>query len=129
MWTPPHFWALALFMNDDYTKAGVPMFPCTHGCVVTRRYILVYTLLLAPIAIAAAFTSIGGPVYLAMALIMNAGFIWHAVKVWRRGEDAAKADTYKAERAMFKFSLLYLLLHFSALLIEGVLRSSGMGGW
>ena len=129
MWTPPHFWALALFMNDDYTKAGVPMLPVTHGRVVTRRHILVYTLLLAPVTVGAAFTSIGGPVYLAVAVMMNAGFIWHAVKVWRRGEDVAKADKYKAERAMFKFSLLYLLLHFTALLIEGVLRAYGMGGW
>lgn len=129
MWTPPHFWALALFMNDDYTKAGVPMLPVTHGRVVTRRHILIYTLLLAPVAIGAAFTSIGGPVYLAVAVMMNAGFIWHAIKVWRRHEDVAKADKYKAERAMFKFSLLYLLLHFTALLVEGVLRAYGMGGW
>ncbi|AXX97083.1 heme o synthase [Profundibacter amoris] len=129
MWTPPHFWSLALFMNDDYTKAGIPMLPVTHGRRVTRAHILVYTLLLAPVAVGAGFTSIGGPVYLTASVLLNAWFIAGAVKIWRRSEEAAVADKYAAERKFFRISLLYLFLHFGALLAEGILRSFGMGGW
>ncbi len=129
MWTPPHFWSLALFMNDDYTKAGIPMLPVTHGRRVTRAHILIYTLLLAPVAVGAAFTSIGGPVYLTASVLLNAWFIVGAVKIWRRSEQAAVADKYAAERKFFRISLLYLFLHFGALLTEGVLRNFGMGGW
>jgi protoheme IX farnesyltransferase len=129
MWTPPHFWSLALFMNDDYTKAGVPMLTVTHGRPVTRRHIMAYTLLLAPVAVGAAFTSIGGPVYLAVAVLMNAGFILGAYRVLKRSETAALADKFATERKLFKFSLLYLFLHFGALLVEGGLRSYGLGGW
>ncbi|WP_428547791.1 heme o synthase [Profundibacter sp.] len=129
MWTPPHFWSLALFMNDDYTKAGIPMLPVTHGRRVTRAHILVYTLLLAPVAVSAGFTSIGGPVYLTASVLLNAWFIAGAVKIWRRSEEAAVADKYAAERKFFRISLLYLFLHFGALLAEGVLRTIGMGGW
>jgi len=129
MWTPPHFWSLALFMNDDYTKAGIPMLPVTHGRRVTRAHILVYTLLLAPVAVGAGFTSIGGPVYLTASVLLNAWFIAGAVKIWRRSEKAAVADKYAAERKFFRISLLYLFLHFGALLAEGILRSFGMGGW
>ena len=68
MWTPPHFWALALFMKEDYHAAGVPMLTVTHGRKSTRTHILVYTILLIPFAVGAAFTSIGGPIYLAVAL-------------------------------------------------------------
>jgi heme o synthase len=67
MWTPPHFWALALFMKDDYGKARVPMLTVTHGRKVTRAHILVYTLALVPVALGAGLTSIGGPIYLAVA--------------------------------------------------------------
>ena len=129
MWTPPHFWSLALFMNDDYTKAGIPMLPVTHGRRVTRAHILVYTLLLAPVAVGAGFTSIGGPVYLTASVLLNAWFIAGAVKIWRRSEAAAVADKYAAERKFFRISLLYLFLHFGALLAEGILHSFGMGGW
>ncbi len=129
MWTPPHFWSLALFMNDDYTKAGIPMLPVTHGRRVTRTHILAYTLLLAPVAVGAAFTSIGGPVYLTASVLLNVWFIAGAVKIWRRSEEAAVADKYAAERKFFRISLLYLFLHFGALLAEGVLRNFGMGGW
>ena len=129
MWTPPHFWALALFMNDDYTKAGIPMLPVTHGRRTTRVHILVYTLLLAPVAIGTAFTSVGGPVYLTAAVLLNLWFIAGAAKIWRRSEEDAMADKYRAERKFFRISLLYLFLHFVALLTEGVLRSFGMGGW
>lgn len=129
MWTPPHFWALALFMNADYDRAGVPMLTVTHGRRATRAHILAYTLLLAPVALGIAFTSIGGPVYLATSLVLNALFIAGAVRLWRRDEAAAAADGYRLEKRVFSFSLLYLFLHFTALLAEAALRSFGMGGW
>ena len=129
MWTPPHFWALALFMKDDYSKAGVPMLTVTHGRPATRRHILVYTLLLAPFALALGFTSIGGPVYLTVAVLLNARFIWGAARIRRRDEAVAEADGYKAEKAFFRFSLVYLFLHFGALLVEESLKPFGLGGW
>lgn len=129
VWTPPHFWALALFMNADYEKAGVPMLTVTHGRRVTRNHILAYTLLLAPLAVGTAFTSIGGPVYLAVALVLNAFFLLGAFRIWRRDEDASMADKYKIEKSFFGLSLLYLFLHFGALLAEAALRPYGLGGW
>jgi protoheme IX farnesyltransferase len=75
MWTPPHFWALALFMKTDYDDARVPMLTVTHGRKSTRIHVLVYTLLLFPVAVGTAFTSIGGPVYLAVALFFNIWFL------------------------------------------------------
>jgi protoheme IX farnesyltransferase len=129
MWTPPHFWALALFMRDDYSKAGVPMLTVTHGRRTTRAHILAYTLLLAPVAIAPAFTAVGGPIYLATALLLNARFVFGAWNLWRRDDAAAEADSYKAEKAFFRFSLAYLFLHFGALLAEAALRPWGLGGW
>jgi protoheme IX farnesyltransferase len=129
MWTPPHFWALALFMKDDYSKAGVPMLTVTHGRKSTRAHVLVYTILLAPVALAAAFTSIGGPVYLAISAVLNAGFLYGAWRIWRRDEAAAEADAYRVEKQVFRFSLYYLFLHFGAFLLEAALRSFGLGGW
>lgn len=129
MWTPPHFWALALFMNSDYEKAGVPMLTVTHGRRVTRRHIIVYTLLLAPVAIGTGLTSIGGPIYMSVAVILNALFILGAVNIWRRDEAVASADTYRAEKRFFGFSLLYLFLHFGAILAEAALKPWGYGGW
>ena len=129
MWTPPHFWALALFMKSDYKDAGVPMLTVTHGRRATRVHILAYTVLLAVLAVAAAVTSIGGPIYLATALVLNALFLRGAMHIWRRDEDAAEADNYAAERGFFKLSLLYLFLHFGAILGEAALRPWGLGGW
>ena len=129
MWTPPHFWALALFMKDDYSKAGVPMLTVTHGRKSTRAHVLVYTILLAPVALAAAFTSIGGPVYLVISAALNAGFLYGAWRIWRRDEAAAEADAYRVEKQVFRFSLYYLFLHFGAFLLEAALRSFGLGGW
>ncbi len=128
-WTPPHFWALALFMNEDYSKAGVPMLTVTHGRRVTRNHILAYTLALVPVSLGLGFTSIGGPVYLAVALALNAWFVSGALKLWRRDEAAAQADRYRSEKAFFRCSLYYLFLGFGALLVEATLRSLGMGGW
>ena len=129
MWTPPHFWALALFMKADYKEAGVPMLTVTHGRKVTRNHILVYTLLLAPFALALGVTSIGGPVYMTAAVLLNLLFVKGAIGLWRRDEDMARADEYRAEKKFFGFSLVYLFAHFTALLAEKGLQSFGMGGW
>ncbi|MCI5085240.1 MAG: heme o synthase [Rhodovulum sp.] len=129
MWTPPHFWALALFMKDDYSNAGVPMLTVTHGRKTTRTHILVYTLLLAPMALALAATSIGGPLYLAVSVVLNALFIKGAITIWRRDEDAAAADQYKVEKKFFRFSLVYLFLHFVALMVGVALADFGVGTW
>ena len=129
MWTPPHFWALALFMKEDYHAAGVPMLTVTHGRKVTRTHILVYTVLLVPVAIGAALTSIGGPLTLAVAVALNAGFVYGAWRIWLRDEAAAGADKYATEKQVFSFSLLYLFLHFAAFLAEAALKPYGLGGW
>ena len=118
MWTPPHFWALALFVKTDYGDAGVPMLTETHGRTSTRRHIIGYTLALVPVAISLAFTSIGGPLYLATAVVLNLAFLRGAVRVWRRTDADAEADNYLVEKKLFKLSLWYLFAHFGALLIE-----------
>ena len=129
MWTPPHFWALALFMKGDYDAAGVPMLTVTHGRRATRRHILVYTLLLAPLALGAAFTAIGGPIYLIVAVIFNTTFLKGAYDIWRRDEVRAEADGYAVEKKVFKHSLYYLFAHFGAILAGAVLAPYGLGAW
>ncbi len=129
MWTPPHFWALALFMKEDYSNAGVPMLTVTHGRKSTRKHIWVYTVLLAPVAVAAAFTGIGGPIYLLASLGLNGWFLWGAWRIWHRDEAVAEADNYAVEKSVFRFSLYYLFLHFGAILAEAALRPYGFGGW
>jgi heme o synthase len=129
MWTPPHFWALALFMKEDYHKAGVPMLTVTHGRRSTRVHVLAYTLVLVPVAVGAALTGIGGPVTLAVTVALNLWFVLGAVRIWQRDEAVAEADGYRVEKAFFRFSLLYLFLHFAAYLAEAVLKAQGLGGW
>ncbi|MDF0602411.1 heme o synthase [Psychromarinibacter sp. C21-152] len=129
MWTPPHFWALALFMKSDYDVAKVPMLTVTHGRRVTRNHVFGYTLSLAPVALGIGFTSIGGPVYLATSAVLNALFLKGAWTVWRRDEPAAEADGYAAERKLFRLSLSYLFLHFGALLVDATLKSFGVELW
>jgi protoheme IX farnesyltransferase len=126
MWTPPHFWALALFMKSDYHEAKVPMLTVTHGRRETRRQILIYTLVLAPVALGLAFTSVAGPVYLAAAIVLNAIFLKGAWEIWRRDEATAEADNYIVEKRVFRFSLYYLFLHFGALLVDAGLRNWGI---
>jgi protoheme IX farnesyltransferase len=126
MWTPPHFWALALFMRSDYDDAGVPMLTVTHGRPATRRRILAYTVVLAPVAVWLALTSVGGPVTLIVAVLLNAWFVKGAVEIWRRDEAMAEGDNYAVEKTFFRFSLYYLFLHFGALLIDLSLRSLGV---
>ncbi|MEL6375815.1 MAG: heme o synthase [Pseudomonadota bacterium] len=129
MWTPPHFWALALFTQQDYDNAEVPMLTVTHGRRSTRIHILVYTLLLAALAIALAFTSVGGPIYLVGALLLNAQFVRGAIGIWRRDEEASQADRFLTERKFFKASLLYLFAHFGLIGVEALLAPFGLGGW
>ena len=131
LWTPPHVWALALFRNDDYTRAGVPMLPVMAGDRATRNHILGYALVLAVAAIAPAFTSVGGPVYLAGALILNALFVGGAWRIWRRDAAASAADGFRTEKRFFGFSIVYLFLHFLLLLGEALVAKAGLApaGW
>jgi protoheme IX farnesyltransferase len=131
LWTPPHFWALALFRNDDYARAGVPMLPVTAGPRSTRRHILGYAVVLAVAALLPAFSGVGGPVYLAGAVVLNAPLLHGAWRVWRRDEGAAKADKFRVERRFFGFSILYLTLLFALLLAEAALRALDLtpAGW
>ncbi|ADO41923.1 protoheme IX farnesyltransferase [Ketogulonicigenium vulgare Y25] len=129
MWTPPHFWALDLFMKGDYASANVPMMTATRGQKATRIHILVYAILLIPFAVGVSFTTIGGPVYLAISAVLNLQFVLGAYRVWSRNKDISDADNYAGERKLFRLSLSYLFLHFGALLIEAALRGFGIDGW
>lgn len=111
MWTPPHFWALSLYREGDYAKAGVPMMPVVAGAHATKVQMLVYTLVLFPIALVPAFLGVAGPLYAATAVVLNLGFIAHAVRVLR-------SSSFGPAKAMFKYSLLYLALHFTVLMID-----------
>lgn len=128
MWTPPHFWALALFLGDDYDNADVPMLTVTHGRRTTRAYILVYTVLLALIAVGTGFSAIGGLVYLSTAVVLNIWFVIGAVKIWRRSEAESAADQFLVERKFFKLSLFYLFALFLAILCEAGLDRYALGG-
>ena len=129
MWTPPHFWALALFMKEDYHTAGVPMLTVTHGRKSTRAHILAYTVLLLPVSVWSALSGIGGPFTLAVSLALNAVFLLGAWRIWQRDEVQAEADRYATEKKVFRFSLWYLFAHFGAFLVEVALKGAGLGGW
>jgi heme o synthase len=110
-WTPPHFWALALYRASDYAKAGVPMLPVVAGARETKKQMLAYTLVLWPIALAPALIGLAGWLYGGVALLLSAVFTAAAWRVWRDpGERAA--------RQMFAFSILYLFLLFALLLVD-----------
>ena len=128
-WTPPHFWALALFVKTDYADAKVPMLTVTHGRDSTRRHIFVYTMALALVSLALGLTSIGGPVYMAVAVVLNGLFIAGARGILKRTDADSEADSHAAERKFFKLSLAYLFLHFGALLVEATLGHWNLGGW
>ncbi len=116
LWTPPHFWALAMFMEADYAKAGVPMLPVTHGLAYTRRQILGYSLLLVPVSVLPSFLGLAGMLYGVVAALLGGWFLWLALGVARN--TAAGAAEMKPEKALFKFSLLYLALVFAALVVD-----------
>jgi protoheme IX farnesyltransferase len=110
-WTPPHFWALSLYRAGEYAKAGVPMLPVVAGARETKRQMLLYTLVLWPVVVAPWLIGLAGPGYGVPALLLSAGFTGLALKVCRDDSD-------KSARRMFAFSLLYLFLIFSLLLID-----------
>ena len=119
LWTPPHFWALALFMEADYAKAGVPMLPVTHGLTETRRQILGYSALLVPVTIAPPLLGLTDWAYGGTAITLGIIFMAMAVKVWRN-TATAPADM-GPEKQLFKFSLLYLACLFGALVADRLL--------
>ena len=111
MWTPPHFWALALYRSDDYARAGVPMLPVVAGDRETRRQILIYSLLLVPITLSPWALGLAGPIYGGATAALGAIFLVLAVRIWRIAGD-------RAAKHMFGFSILYLFLLFALLLAE-----------
>lgn len=111
LWTPPHFWALALFRNEDYKKAGVPMLPVVAGEAATKRQIIIYTLLLTPFVIAPYFLHMAGTAYLLGAVSMHAVFILSAFKVW-------KDTTHKYAKLMFGYSIFYLFALFTLMMVS-----------
>jgi heme o synthase len=119
-WTPPHFWALALFRSDDYARAGVPMLPVVAGPDATRLQILIYTIVLVAVAVAPWPLGYFDAVYGIASLVLGAGMMVCAVDVYRRRE---RAQSLRATRKMFAFSILYLFALFSTLLIEVVVRA------
>ncbi|MCB1378476.1 MAG: heme o synthase [Alphaproteobacteria bacterium] len=120
MWTPPHFWALALWknVNADYGKAGVPMLPVVAGADETRRQILIYSVILVPLAFLPALLGVAGPVYATAAAVLGGIFLYHAVQVWRRREGKAAEAALKK---LFAFSILWLFLIFSLIVVERAL--------
>ena len=115
MWTPPHFWALALVKSGDYARAGIPMMPNVKGAGRTRLEILIYTLLLVPLGILPWRMGVGGQIYAAVAIVAGLGMAFMALRVYRIREGS-RAN--KVAMQLFAFSILYLFLLFSALVVE-----------
>ncbi|TPI44906.1 protoheme IX farnesyltransferase [Mesorhizobium sp. B2-9-1] len=126
LWTPPHFWALALFKSDDYARAGIPMMPNVAGQASTRRQIFAYALILAPVGVlpwALGYTTAG---YGVVSAALGAGFVWYAWKVLAMADDDR---AMKPAKALFGYSLLYLFAIFAAYLVDCVVgRVLMMGG-
>ena len=114
-WTPPHFWALALYRKLEYAKAGVPMLPVTHGDHFTKLHVLLYTVILSAVTLLPFATRMSGLIYLASALALNGVFMYYAIKIYFHYSDALAKRT-------FAYSILYLSLLFAALLIDHYLR-------
>ena len=110
-WTPPHFWALALYRKLEYAKAGVPMLPVTHGDQYTRLHVLLYTVILTAVSLLPFATRMSGLIYLVSALILDGVFLYFAIMILKRYSDALAKRT-------FAYSILYLSLLFAALLID-----------
>jgi protoheme IX farnesyltransferase len=116
LWTPPHFWALALFVKTDYANAGVPMLPVVAGETVTRRQIGLYTIPMAVAAVAPWPLGLTGAIYGAVSLLMTGWFAWLALRVATR--TTAAEDAMLPEKALFKYSILYLFVVFGALVVD-----------
>jgi protoheme IX farnesyltransferase len=114
-WTPPHFWALALYRKDEYARAGVPMLPVTHGDRFTRLHVLLYTVILSAVTLMPFVSRMSGAIYLGCALLLNAVFLWYAVRIYVAYSDAL------AQRA-FRYSIVYLTALFAALLADHYFR-------
>ena len=112
IWTPPHFWALAIARKEEYEKVGIPMLPVTHGDTYTRLNILLYTILLVLITIIPYLTGMSGIIYLTTAVMLDARFLWYAVQMRRTPGDL------ELPMRMFKFSITYLGILFAALLVD-----------
>ena len=128
MWTPPHFWALALYRNGDYEKAGVPMMPVVAGKQSTRAQILAYAVLLAPVTLLPTLMGYAGLAYAAIAALASAVFVGLAAEVWFLGRAAgdneqAEIRADRAARRLFAYSIFYLFILFFALLAEWVVGS------
>jgi len=133
IWTPPHFWALALYKTGDYEKVGIPMMPNVKGAKATRNQIMGYSIFLAAIAIAPIFTGLGGPIFAVFSIALNLAFLAMAYKVWtsHAGETASASDEAslyavkagdRAARNLFAYSIIYLFAIFGILALETVLR-------
>jgi protoheme IX farnesyltransferase len=120
LWTPPHFWALALFRTDDYARANVPMLPVTAGPDATRLQILLYTILLVAVALAPWPLGYFSAIYGVTSLILGAGMLWLAIRVYR---ERTGSPALRATRGLFKFSILYLFALFAVLLCEVVVSA------
>ena len=120
IWTPPHFWALALWANEDYRRAGVPMLPVVAGAKETRKQIVLYTLLLVPLSLAPWALGFSGPIYVASAAVLGAGFLAAVYRVATDRQDAQGVSLTNdaPARAAFKFSILYLFALFAALAVD-----------
>jgi heme o synthase len=115
LWTPPHFWALALYRVEDYRRAGLPMLPVTHGSEFTRLHVFLYTLVLFAATLLPFVQGMSGWLYLTAAVALGAGFIGYAWRLWRHYSD-------DLARRTFRFSILHLSLLFAALLLDHYLR-------
>ena len=114
-WTPPHFWALALYRKNEYAKAGVPMLPVTHGDSFTRLHVLLYTIILTAVTLLPYSTGMSGEIYLAAAVILDGVFLHYSIKIYRDYSD-------ELARKTFRYSILYLSLLFAALLVDHYFR-------
>ncbi len=110
-WTPPHFWALALYRREEYAKSGLPMLPVTHGEMYTRLHILLYTIILVAVTLIPFAMRMSGMIYLVSVLLLDAVFMMYAIKLYRQYSDALSKTT-------FKYSILYLMLLFFALVVD-----------
>jgi protoheme IX farnesyltransferase len=110
-WTPPHFWALALYRTEDYARAGVPMLPVTHGKPYTRLQVLLYTLILFAVSLLPYVIRMSGVPYLAAATVLGAIFVAYALRIYLRYSDALARQT-------FRYSIVYLAALFAALLVD-----------
>jgi protoheme IX farnesyltransferase len=115
VWTPPHFWALALYRIEDYRRSGLPMLPVTHGPEFTRLNVLLYTVLLVAVSVMPFMIHMSGLFYLVSALVLGGVFLWYAWRLWRNYSDALARRT-------FSYSIFYLSALFGALLIDHYLR-------